>query len=564
MLDLTRHLKIQFFLNFYKKAGTIIFVSFALQLLLGMTRGFGLLMVVPVLYLSGVLSEGPEEGALGQVASLLEETGVSLNLGSALILFVCGVSFFALLKRVNSLLETRIWQQYVRDLQKEVYRSLSFSNWGYLLKTKSSDVVHTLTHDLAMVSSGVRQGLASLGFVVIGAANISVAMMISWKMTLLTGLVGAFLWKFLSPLNRESRERGETQRNLQRNLFAEITQNLGAIKLIKSSGTEERSYDEFSDTVEQMHFNLLGFHRLRANGQLLFEVFAAVSLSLFIYISLSFDLLGPASLVMLIYLFVRLIPLVSSLQQSWQMVLNAVPSYDGYQSLINELKINEENPLEAGTPFSLDEGIRGASISFAYDSTRSMVLSNLEFEVPANKITILAGDSGRGKTTLLDIVIGLLPPSSGQIFVDGVELDDTSRRQWRRHVAYVPQETFLFHDTIRANLAWAKPNATDQEMLEALDLFAGGFVRELPEGLDARVGERGQQLSGGERQRIALARAFLSAPLLFVLDEATNALDRDSEAIVLNSLKKLTDRMTVLIVTHKAELLQKADLVIKL
>ena len=564
-IDLRTRPKAEFLFSFYRETGPIAWVSLGLQMLLGMIRGVGLLMIIPMLYVSGVIEGNAGQGIFFEITVWLGNRGISLGLSGVLISFVLGISFFAWLKRLSGLLDTGIWQKYVKNLQSEVYRALTHANWLHLLGTKSSDSIYTLTNDLAKVSSGIRQSLTCLSIIVIAIVNFVVALFISWKIALLVLVSGAVLWLVLRPLNRQSLHRGKTQRGLQLSFFAEVTQNLSAIKLIKSSGEEKRSLSQFNEVVERMHDDMMLFQRSKANAQFLYAITAASCLSFFIYFALKWGELNPAALLMMIYLFVRLIPLLSRFQQSWQLVLNAQPSFDAYRQLIRELKAEEEEGTDQSFEFSLEKSITGESVSFSYLSDRKNVLQRLNFVIPAKKMTALVGDSGRGKTTLLDIIIGLLAPANGSsVRVDDTLLDQNLCHAWRKRIAYVPQETFLFPDTIRANLSWANPAVSEDEMLEALDWFAGDFVRCLPLGLDTVVGERGKLLSGGECQRIALARAVLGRPLLLVLDEATNALDSESEAVVMRSLRRISEHTTIFFATHKEALWKQADHMIKL
>jgi ATP-binding cassette subfamily C protein len=186
-----------------------------------------------------------------------------------------------------------------------------------------------------------------------------------------------------------------------------------------------------------------------------------------------------------------------------------------------------------------------------------------DFAIAPGAFAGVAGPSGAGKTTLIDVLIGLLVPQAGEFSVGGVALDPARAMGWRQQLAYVPQDGFVFNDTVRRNLTWACPDADDESLWRALALSGGdAIVERLPEGLDTIVGERGALLSGGERQRITLARALVGSPRLLVLDEALNAVDADSESAVLARLAALDPRPTIVMVSHRAASLIHCDQVI--
>jgi ATP-binding cassette subfamily C protein len=188
-------------------------------------------------------------------------------------------------------------------------------------------------------------------------------------------------------------------------------------------------------------------------------------------------------------------------------------------------------------------------------------LRDLTLNIPARRTTAVVGPSGSGKTTVADLVIGLLRPTEGDVLVDGTPLNDIDLRQWRRRIGYVPQESFLFNDTVRANLLWGSESAiTDEELMEALRIVRlEELIASLPRGLDTLVGERGVHMSGGERQRLALARALLRRPRLLILDEATSSLDYENEALIQRAVEALHGGMTVLLITHRLPIVRHAD-----
>jgi ATP-binding cassette subfamily C protein len=189
----------------------------------------------------------------------------------------------------------------------------------------------------------------------------------------------------------------------------------------------------------------------------------------------------------------------------------------------------------------------------------------LSLELQAGRITAIVGPSGTGKTTIVDLITGLVEPESGDVALDGTPLREIDLRAWRETVGYVPQEMLLLHDSIRTNVTFGDPDITEARIQEALrDAGAWDFVSRLPEGIDASVGERGALLSGGQRQRIAIARALVHAPQLLILDEATAALDAASEAEVWASVAQLRGKTTVVAISHQPALTAIADRVYRI
>jgi ATP-binding cassette subfamily C protein len=216
-----------------------------------------------------------------------------------------------------------------------------------------------------------------------------------------------------------------------------------------------------------------------------------------------------------------------------------------------------------------------AGVWFAYPRGRGddrgepdYVLRGIDLDIEAGRLTALVGPSGAGKSTIADLANGLLLPMRGELLLDGVPLGAAQMQQWRRQIGYVGQDTVLFHKSVRENLLWARPDASEAELREALRAASAGFVYDLPGGLESIAGDRGILLSSGQRQRISLARALLRKPTLLILDEATNALDVENEARVLDALREAVQErkggLTVLMIAHRASAIRRADRIIEL
>jgi ATP-binding cassette subfamily C protein len=206
----------------------------------------------------------------------------------------------------------------------------------------------------------------------------------------------------------------------------------------------------------------------------------------------------------------------------------------------------------------LRQTIRFEKVGFRYKE--NWIVRNAALTIPAGGITAVVGSSGAGKTTIVDMVTTLLQPQEGEIWIDDLPLKQVDRRAWRRMIGYVPQDTVLLHDTVAKNVTLGDPDLTDADAEAALRA-AGiwNFVSGLPEGLRAIVGERGGMLSGGQRQRIAIARALAHKPSLLILDEATNALDAETEAAICRTLESLRGELTIITISHQSPLVDVAD-----
>jgi ATP-binding cassette subfamily C protein len=243
-----------------------------------------------------------------------------------------------------------------------------------------------------------------------------------------------------------------------------------------------------------------------------------------------------------------------------------LPSYGAVLAMhANLIQGQEPRRSPADQPLRLDRGIELRQVSFRYDQTGNDAVHELDLMISARQLTVITGPSGAGKSTLADLIMGLLVPDLGQVLIDGTLLAGQRLHEWRSSVGYVPQETFLFHDTVRANLHWIQPDAGEEELWRVLQLAAAAdFVARLPHGLDTVVGDRGVRLSGGERQRLALARALLRRPSLLLLDEATSNLDMESERQIQEAVRHLQRELTVIVIAHRLSTVRLAERIVVL
>ena len=281
-----------------------------------------------------------------------------------------------------------------------------------------------------------------------------------------------------------------------------------------------------------------------------------------LFVAMSIYAMPLSALLVLVFAFTRALHKINSIQSKYQSMVAEASALWSIRSMIDGARACRERSGGARPP-RLEQGIAFRNVRMGYDGRR--LLDDASFSLEAGRIHAIVGPSGTGKTTLVDLLTGLLDPESGAVLVDGVPLSEIDLRQWRHTIGYVPQEMLLLHDSVRVNVTLGDPEIDDERVEAALhEADAWEFVSALPEGLDASVGERGALLSGGQRQRIAIARALVHQPRLLILDEATAALDKESEAAVWRTVARLRGHTTVVAISHQPALAKVADRVFRI
>ena len=538
-------------------AGRRLAVMIGIMVLVAVTEGIGLLLLLPLLE----LVSGSEEALAGRLSSLAALLGDDrASLGWVLALFVVLVACRAVLVWLRELRLSAIRLGFTNHLRTRLYSAIGTASWSFLMQRRSSRLAHVLTVDIDRVGQGTNFLLELMVLAGLAVAHVVVALSLSPLMTLLALLCGGLLVLILWPQVRRSREMGAALTRDSDRVYDSVAEFLAGLKLAKSYHREAQHAGMFAKLVGAMQRRMLGFVNSRAGAQAVFQVGAALALSLLVYLAAVVLALPGTRLLVLVLIFARLLPLLSQMQRAWQYAVHMLPAYQEVTGLLQQCEARRE-VLSEGPPLPLARQLVLSGVRYGYPvEGAGWAVAGLDLSIPAGRITALVGPSGAGKSTIADLLLGLLVPSAGTIRVDERVLTAADAGRWRKSVAYVPQETFLFHDSVRNNLLWAVADAPDKVLWQVLGRAGvADVVRALPQGLETVVGDRGSRLSGGERQRIAVARALLRQPYLLLLDEATSALDSNNEQRLLQAVSGLDCHTTVVMIAHRWTTIVAAD-----
>jgi len=532
---------------------------FGLMLLQGLSAGVGLLMLIPLLHLIGFDFGGNTSSEFaGVTARFFSGAGTPLTLPVILLAYIFIVSLIAGLRYYLTVLTTTVQQAYICHTRYQLYHSLLHSRWPFIIRHKMSDFTHCLTSQVQGIGQASYQMLSLLSQLILVGVYVLLSFLLSWQMSVLAMGCGLLLLLILLPLNKTILRSGDRQLGGYKGIFQMFTEQLASLKMIKSYGSEDYYAGQVNRMSRLLEKQQVHMTRINAFTQLVYMVGAVISFSLYFYLALEWLAVSLATLLLLLLIFSRLLPQLSAIQSGYQRLLHQLPAFEDVRNMMHACGQAGENKHASRieTP-RLHDKIVLKNISFQYEGGTQKVIDHLSMTVKRNSTVALVGPSGSGKSTLADLIAGLLVPDSGGIYCDSILLNDEHRLAWRRGIAYITQEVFLFHDTVRANLAWVRPEASDEELWAMLDMAAAAdFVRRLPSGLETVIGDRGVRLSGGERQRLALARALLSGPQLLILDEATSALDEENEQRIQQALQQLDGNMTIIIIAHRETTIQ--------
>ena len=540
---------------------------FGLTMLLGVMSGFSIVLLIPLLQLLSIGGGGEPEGVALFIQNIADKSGVNLTIGSVLVIYMVLLTLNALLQYWKSMLDTRYQQTFIYNLRRRLFRKIIMADWQTLNSRSKTNHLQVLTKEVPNLANYYYFYLRLLTTLIMTAAYVVYALLISPEFTLIIVVFGIVLFVFLRRFLFKSFHLGEGYVDSYNRLLKYIDDFWQTVKIAKVHSSEEYYYGRFDEAST----SLLDIeYRMQKNWslpQLIQRIAGLLVLVGVVYFGFKSGTIPMASFVILILLFSRIFPQFIALNTDINMIVTNVASVKMVMNLDEELPDPE---VSSGfgvrsEELLLKEGIRLEDITFSYPDGEKL-FEDFSARIMANTITGIVGQSGRGKTTLIDLIAGLQKPVTGRILIDGKILDEDHLPGWKAGLGYLPQDSFFIDGTLRENLVWDSGSGiTDEELLDVLEkVNATHLVKRFRKGLDAFVVNYPFTFSGGECQRLALARVLLRKPSLLLLDEATSSLDAENEAIIMEVLARLKERITIVFVTHRESVVRWFDEVIKI
>ena len=466
----------------------------------------------------------------------------------------------------SSYLMAKIGQAAILDLRRELYDHLLRQSAPFFERHRTNFLVSRLVVSSSAIEMAVSSNLRDVlreSFML--AFFIGAAFYFNWRLLLgamvLAPVIALLTTKFSKAL------RGLAEESFEGNKLLTDTaqETLANQTIVTAYGAQEREKHRFAGIAKKIATANRRSGRIAATSPPTIEIIGTVAMLVLFYFGLreiNAGNMDAAQFFTFLFFLFRSYDPMRKISRQHNEISKAFAAARDVWDVLDENEVLPEKP-NAVELHPLKDRIELRGISFNYSGESKVIINDLSLEIPRGSVVALVGESGGGKSSLIKLVQRLYDPSHGRILWDSVDLRDASLKSLHRQIALVTQETVLFNDTVRYNISYGRPDATDEELARAAEIaFAADFIDELPQKYDTIVGERGTFLSGGQRQRVAIARAVLTDAPVLILDEATSALDTESERLVQKALANLMHGKTSIVIAHRLSTVRRADKIV--
>jgi subfamily B ATP-binding cassette protein MsbA len=459
----------------------------------------------------------------------------------------------------------RVWLE--GDLQRRIFSQLTRIRYQQIVESRLGNLA-SYTNQVTEVGLMVQSIYQVLNDLAIMLAYVGVLFWLSWQVTL-AAVVGMVLLSLaLRRLRASIRSSVSRFLDLSVRLHERILEYLQGLRIVHIFVQEDNVVEEVNSLINAgMQARRTGLLR----GALVLPIFQSVTIiTVALFVGAGYWLITQTDIILIgelaTYAFVlyRIMPRIAAFNHQLAGIVSRWPYVQRISELLNPT--GKEFEYIAGKQIGqLQEAIQFNNVSLRYPGSDTYALNAVTFRITAGTMVAIVGTSGSGKSSIVNLLLGLYRPTNGQILIDGVDLQDCDLASWRRLVGVVDQDTLIFSTTIEDNIRFGKRDASQEKVVAAAHIaYADTFIQGMPQGYQTEVGDRGYRLSGGQRQRIAIARAIIHEPALLLFDEATSALDSHSERLIQDSLEELRKEHTIIAIAHRLSTIAKADQIIVL
>ena len=547
-------------LNNYK---SLIFIIFLMIL----TAFFNIISVLGLMPIVDYVTD-PSLNSDNRITLELVKIYENFRIEPGLITFGLFYLFTVILKASIFVFEKFITVKTIMRIMREMifdqYKSYLDASWEFFGTRDYGTLSNTIAKEIEKAVTGL-ESLAQFcasSFALI--FYFILLIFISWDLTLIVFFITALILLPVSfMLNKYVYKVRKIHTNASNMFQGKIYDTLNSIKLILGFAKKEETFNELKPTVFTVTRTAIQFTMARIIMQPLTEILVVILIISSVVYGLGYVEIGIPSLIAFLYSIQRLGTEAQAVMNSRNGISASLPSFEQIDILKEEAfkKKEEKGGIQI---VSFDKSIEIKNLSFDYDK-ENKVLDNVSMQIHKGSMVGIVGPSGSGKSSLIDLILGFYHQNEGRITVDDNELQNLDLDKWRNLIGYIPQQPFLFNTSLKDNMLWANPNASDDDIHEAFELAnATDFIENLEDGYNTVVGERGARLSGGQAQRICLARAIVKHPQILVLDEATSSLDSNSEMLIQESIEQLSGKVTIISIAHRLATIKKADVIYNL
>lgn len=548
--ELIQPKKISFFFLMAVIAASVLFES------------IGFAMIIPLME---SLLDSDSQSSVGKMfASMFSFFNIEMTVANTCIVFIGVILVKNFLIILRGYLRSNLSYGIKFNAMKNITRSYFEMPLGKYVKYKHGDLVNNAITETMNTAMGVMQLIEMLTGILLIPAFFVLMFISSPELTLAMIILGSLVYFIVAKVvGGYARSVGTQEIELNQSIASQVSENLSAMRNVRILGIIDSLNKRLSSSTESVKKLLVKWDTFSASTSPIAEIILVVFIVSYIfYISLNFD--NDYFKNVLPVLSMIVIVAYKTMTQVSRLLVNrlAIERYLPSMKLVNEMTRRNEDLIKNNDMDNVIpsfEKITFNDVTFHYEKDKN-VLKNLSFNIPSGKTTVIMGSSGAGKSTIIDLLLGLYRPSKGSIVLNKHDLLDINLHSWRDKIGYVGQDVFLFNASIEDNIKIANPIVTLKDVRQAtMKVGLDEFIMDLPDGYDTQVGDRGVMLSGGQRQRISIARALLKEPEILILDEATSALDDKTAADLNQNIFSLMAGKTVFVVSHKKDVLKYAD-----